>query len=190
MWCVVQATFSVDLCCSCCLSNKGLDSAVARTLHLVEEPKTFRLPKFLPIFICLIKHGPATFDLEKRDSLQAASNKLMYKTTDSQDLKTKSENGWVKWLCHWKYYTIAINNLLHISISPMPVVEASLTLFFLCHYQYLSGSKWRLVQCFVCHSIFLDFTCFVVENILSHTFVLTKRAFLVQNLSVWEADLC
>jgi len=34
---------------------------------------------------------------------------MMYKTTDSQDLKPKRENGRVKCVCHLSYYTIARN---------------------------------------------------------------------------------
>jgi len=38
----------------------------------------------------------------------------------------------------------------------MPVVEASLTLLFLCQYQCVSGCKSETVdQCFVCHSIYV-----------------------------------
>jgi len=32
----------------------------------------------------------------KRDNLQTTSNKMMYKRTDSEELKSKRENRWVK----------------------------------------------------------------------------------------------
>jgi len=49
-------------------------------------------------------------------------------------------------------YTIAINNLLRISISAILLVKASLTLLF--QYQYVSGSKSEnMVRCFAFHSI-------------------------------------
>ena len=58
----------------------------------------------------LDQRGPTTLDfqaiLQKRHNSQATSNKTMYETTGSQDLKLKKEN---KWLCHWKYYTITIS---------------------------------------------------------------------------------
>jgi len=42
------------------------------------------------------QRGPTTFDLrailQKRDNLWVASNKNMYKTTDSQHLKLKTED--------------------------------------------------------------------------------------------------
>jgi len=42
------------------------------------------------------QRGPTTFDLrailQKRDNLWATSNKIMYKTKDSQDLKLKRED--------------------------------------------------------------------------------------------------
>jgi len=57
---------------------------------------------------------------------------MMYKTTDSQDLELKEED---KWVDHSNYPTIANVNLLPISISGMPLVEAFLTISFLYQYQ-------------------------------------------------------
>jgi len=72
----------------------------------------------MDIIVC--QHGPTTIDLrailQKCDNSQATSNKMMYKTTDSQDLKLKRNSRWVNRVCHWNYYTIAINNLLQISM--------------------------------------------------------------------------
>ena len=59
------------------------------------------------------QRGPTKFDLranlQKRENLRATSNKMMCKTTDSQDLKLKMED---KWAGHWNYYTTANSNLL------------------------------------------------------------------------------
>jgi len=63
--------------------------------------------------------------LQKRENVRATSNKMMCKTADSQDLKFKRED---KWLRHWNYYS---SSLLQISVSGTPVVEASFTLSFL-----------------------------------------------------------
>jgi len=42
---------------------------------------------------CLVQRGPTIFDMQailpKRDGMRATSNKMMYKTTDSQHLKLK-----------------------------------------------------------------------------------------------------
>jgi len=51
------------------------------------------------------------------------------------------------------------NNLLQFSISAMPVVDAYLTISFL---QCVEGSTIVL--------LFLDLTCLLVENVLSHTY--------------------
>jgi len=44
----------------------------------------------------LVQRGPTTFDLQailqNRDNPRATSNKMMYKTTDSQHLKLKRED--------------------------------------------------------------------------------------------------
>jgi len=45
------------------------------------------------------------------------------------------------------------SNLLQISISGMPLVEASLTLLFVYQYQCYWCKYETIVQCFVCHSI-------------------------------------
>jgi len=50
---------------------------------------------------------------------------MMYKTTDSQDLKLKNEDQCLR---HGNYYIIAKSNLLQISIRRMPVVEAAETI--------------------------------------------------------------
>jgi len=64
--------------------------------------------------------------------------------------------GTVKWVRHRNHYTISINNLLQISISAMPVAEASLTLSFLYQYQYVRDSKSEIMLwCCVCHSVFV-----------------------------------
>ena len=80
----------------------------------------------------LKQRGPTAFDLlailQKRDNSQATSSKLMYKTTHSQHLKLK---WWDKWVCHWNYCTIANSNSLQISISGMPLVEASIDTIFI-----------------------------------------------------------
>jgi len=107
--------------------------------------------------------GPNIFDLrailQKRDNSPDISHKMIYNTTDSQDLKLKKESRWVQSVCHWNYHTIAISNLIQISISAMTVVEAFLTLSFLYQYQHVSGRKSEtIVPCFVCHSISL-FRC-------------------------------
>jgi len=47
-------------------------------------------------------------------------------------------------------------NFLQISISAMPLVEASLKLSFLYQYHYVIGSKSETIdQCFVCYSIYI-----------------------------------
>ena len=74
----------------------------------------------------------------------------MYKTIDSQHLKLSRENEWV---CRWNYYTIPNSNLLQISFSDMPVIEAFLTLSFLYQYQCQWSKSETTVQCFVCNSI-------------------------------------
>jgi len=80
----------------------------------------------------LVQRGPTTFDqrpiLQKRDNSRATSNN---RAADSQDLKFKRDDLWVKGVCHWKYDKAAANNLLQIAISVMPVAEASLALSFL-----------------------------------------------------------
>jgi len=57
------------------------------------------------------QRGPTTFDLrvilQKRDNFPATSNKIMYKTIDSQDLRLTRED---KWVHHWNYYTITNSN--------------------------------------------------------------------------------
>jgi len=45
--------------------------------------------------------------------------------------KIEKENKWAKWVCHWNYYLISINNVLQMSVSAMPVDEVSLTLSYL-----------------------------------------------------------
>ena len=106
----------------------------------------------------MVQRGPTTFYLrailQRRDNSRATSNKMMYETTDSQDLKLKRENRWLQWVCHWNYYTTSIDNLLQISISVMSVVEASFTLSFLWQYPYVRGSKSEIwSDFFVCHLI-------------------------------------
>jgi len=51
-------------------------------------------------------------------------------------------------VCHWNYYTIAHSNLLPVSISGIPVVEASWQ-----YHSFINTSASGIVQCFVCHSI-------------------------------------
>jgi len=131
--------------------------------------------------------------LQKRDKSRATSNKMMYKTTDSQHLKLKQG----------RYVSVSLkllhnSNLLQISISAsgMPVIEASLTLPFLYQYQ----CQWQQVGnyrpvfrlpfnfCFYCRFDLLhrrkctySYTCVCFQK---------SRAFLVRNLSVWKTCLC
>jgi len=89
----------------------------------------------------------------------------------------------------WK---LSINsNLLQISISGMPVVEASLQHHRSFINTNVSGSKSEtIVQCFVCHSIAV-FRCDLLHSIesvctvLSRTYVLLNfEPILARNLSV------
>jgi len=141
----------------------------------------------------LDQRGPTTFDqraiLQKCDNSRATSNKMMYKTTDSQDLKLKSENTWVQWVCQWNYCKIAIKSLLHISIGAMPV--ASMTLSFLLkllwHYRSCNNNNMLVVESrslwssasSVIRFLFVDLTCFVAENVFSHTYVLPNAERIV-----------
>ena len=106
--------------------------------------------------LCLCQRGPTTFDLrtilQKPDNLRATSIKLMCETTDSHDLKLKGEGKWVR---HWNFYTIANSNLLQISISMMPVVQASLTLSSFINGLTNVSYSATVVQYFFCHSIWL-----------------------------------
>ena len=121
--------------------------------------------------------GPTSFDLRanshKRNNSRATSSKMMYKITDSQDLKLKRKN---KCVCHWNYYTTAKNNLsFQIFISGILVTEVSLTLSFLYQCQYVSCWKSEtIVQCFVWF-LFLYLICFLVEGVLSHMYALPNR---------------
>ena len=82
-------------------------------------------------------------------------------------------------------------NILSNSISGMPVIEASIKLYFIN--TSVSGSEPEtIVQCLVCHSIsFSDLTCFMVENVLLHThllpnieYIFCAKSFSLGNLSL------
>ena len=84
-----------------------------------------------------MQRGPTSFDLrailQKRENLRAISNKAMFKTTVSQDLKLKMEDKWVR---HWNYFTTANSQLIQIPISGMPVINSDFgraTVFDLGH---------------------------------------------------------
>ena len=79
---------------------------------------------------------------------------------------------------YWKYYTIANSNLLQISISGMPVVEASLTLSFLCLSMLVVASR-RLSSSVSSTIRFLFSTWLLrVENVVSHMYVLPNIEFI------------
>jgi len=68
----------------------------------------------------LIQRGPTTFYLrailQKRDNLRAVSNKMMYKTTDSQHRKMKKGT-----YVSASFQILHNSNLLLISVSGMSV---------------------------------------------------------------------
>jgi len=76
----------------------------------------------------LSERGPTTFDLpailQKRYNLRETSNKMIYETTDSQDLKLKKENKWVR---HCNHYTAPNSNLLHCNL-----LQCNITIYY-CH---------------------------------------------------------
>jgi len=74
-------------------------------------------------------------------------------------------------VCHWNYYTIANSNLLQIFIS-----AGCLRSSLLRHYHFfinnsVCGARRRLSSSVssAIRFLFLDLTCFIVENVLSHT---------------------
>jgi len=95
--------------------------------------------------------------------LRATSNKMMHKTTDSQNLKLKRKD---KWVCYLNYYTIANSNLLQISIS----VQASLTLVRISiPIAFVSGTMSKtIVQCFERNSISARFDLLLWKCALPH----------------------
>jgi len=93
-------------------------------LNIMTSVREERLRRMISIVTCC--HGAKLCAHATRDF-----RSHQYESTDSQDIKSKRENRWVRWAYHWNYYTISINNLLQISISSRPVVEDSLTLSFL-----------------------------------------------------------
>jgi len=67
-------------------------------------------------------------------------------------------------VCHGKYYIIAINNLLQISISAMLVIKASLTLLLLSHTNMFVAASRRL-----CPVLHLPFDLCFFEFDLLHS---------------------
>jgi len=77
---------------------------------------------------------------------------------------------------HWNYCTKTNRNLLHNSVSGMLVVEVSLTLCFINI--SVSGIASRMLSSSVSSAIrflFSELTCFIVENVLSHTHCVSKH---------------
>jgi len=98
----------------------------------------------------------------------------MYETTDAQYLKLVKKH---KGVHHCNYYTIANSNLLQISISGVPVVVASSTLS-----SSVLSAIWFL---------FLDLTCLIIENVLSHRYVFPNiKCILSAKSFVWKIYLC
>ena len=153
-----------------------------------------------PKLWCAIRRGPTTFSLrgilQKHDNSRATSNKMMYKTTDSQDIKFQRENRLVNWVCHWNYYTNSnkqsITNLCHCDACDWGFSDNVVPLTIpICQWQ----KSETVVRCFVCHSIsVLGLTCFMEENVLWHSDTRmcfqTSSTFTARNLSVWEIYLC
>jgi len=101
----------------------------------------------------------STFDLrailQKRDISRATSHKMEYKNGLTR-FKIEKGKYVSKASVSLKLFHNSNKNVLQISISAMPAVEASLTLSFLYQYQYVSGSKSETIdQCFVCHAIYV-----------------------------------
>jgi len=128
----------------------------------------------------LYQFGPITLDLraisQKHDNLWATSNKMIKKTIESQCSKLRN------------YYTIVKSNSLQSLL-----VGCLWSRLHCCSFvsTSVSGSKLEtVVHCFVCHTfLFFELTCFLVGNVLSHTYVLANiKCILMQNSSVWESD--
>jgi len=99
-------------------------------------------------------------------------DKMMHKTTGSQDLKLREED---KWVGHWNYHTIA-----NIAIYYKSLCVWCLWSRLFWHYRSfintnVSGSKSEtIVQFSACHPISVsDLTCFIIENVLSHVYFQT-----------------
>jgi len=73
--------------------NKKENNGKRQNISLICHWIAIRTP--LRLFVRISQHGPATFDLrailQKRDNSRATSSKMMYETTDSQDLKLKGK---------------------------------------------------------------------------------------------------
>jgi len=113
---------------------------------------------------------------------------MMHSKTDSQDPKLKIEHKWAR---HWNYYTVAIY-YKSLSMSCRWSVILWLNRSFIN--TSVSGSKWRISSgvSSAIRLLFLVLSCFIVENVLLHTYVFqniecnfSAKYFRMRNLSCW-----
>jgi len=129
----------------------------------------------------LVQRDPSTFDLpgilQKRDNLRATSNETPYKTTESH-LKLKREQ--IEIITQLQFITNLYQRDACSRCFSDTIVSFSTPVLAS---RRLSPSVSSVMQ-----FLFLGLTCFIVQNVLSHTSVFPIwSGFLSRNFSIWES---